>query len=98
MTTTEVVEKYAVAFMRARSRVKELGIEEIAAGLHLWLCGPNNVGRAVDHLLSRGDPTETEVMNLLSIADREPLLRLSCDLQGLPTTEEWLTRMNGEKP
>jgi hypothetical protein len=94
MTTAEVVEKYAVAFMRARSRVKELGIE----GLHPWLCGPNNIGRAVDHLLTRGDPTEIEVMNLLSIADREPLLRLSCDLQGLPTTEEWLTRMNREKP
>lgn len=92
MTPEDALRRYSTAFMKARSNIIETGSEDLARITSPWLYGDNNVGKAIDMYFARGAHTisKLEVMNLLTIADRTPVLRLSCDLEGLPTADQWM--------
>jgi hypothetical protein len=99
-TDEQLFVRYRTAAQRARARVLELEMVDIATVLNPWLFGENNVLRAIEIIDARGQETvtSTEIVNLLYIAGKEPLLRFSCNLQGIPTLDEYMAERVGAIP
>ena len=95
LTDEEIVRRLIIDVQKARSNLMELGedMERLAEVTNPWLFGPTNIIRALEMYEKRGtSPTTAEVMNLLIIADREPLIGISAHFYfPIPTAEEYLT-------
>lgn len=93
MTPAEAFIAYRRAAQRARSRVLEHHLEDIAVHTNPWLFGPKTIMQAIQIVEDRGGAetvTSHEVMNFLAVARFDALLDQACALEGLPTVEEWL--------
>jgi hypothetical protein len=95
LTNEQIVHNFKLAAVKARSNLQEalLGEEAddsvfVALGLNPWLFGPRCILPAVEKLEERGNPTDTEVMNLLRVAQMEPAIGVSW--YHLPTLEDFM--------